>query len=131
MSTRSLLRVSPTRLARRRRYEAYRASATWHQARAAWAGEEERRTGLPITCVVCGLRWELRRDDLHHMTYVRQGHEAHEDLVAVHRPCHEAIHRAFKNRRWHSIDRVVAMRIIINRLSHQYQHGAGRGQVSE
>ena len=117
MSSRATLRTSPTRLARRRRYEAYRASAAWRLARIAWVeAEAEAHNGAGIACVVCGRVWLARRDDLHHMTYARVGHEAHEDLVPVHRACHEAIHRAYKNPRWHHIDRVVAMRIIITRL---------------
>ncbi len=80
---------TPTRVARRATYETYMSSPDWWATRRWWKEMYEREHGCPPTCAACGGKWS----DLHHRTYARLGHEAHNDLVAVCRPCHTEVHR--------------------------------------
>jgi len=77
---------------RKRTYDAYMRSEGWFERRKAWAERElKRRSGRAIQCVVCDKQWTLR-DDLHHLDYDNLKAERHEDLVPVHRGCHDGIH---------------------------------------
>lgn len=76
-------------------YATYIKSAEWHRRRVTWF-EEEASLVHPnaVTCLGgCGKEWRLRRDDLHHCSYDRLGHEAHEDLWPLCRNCHDHVHQ--------------------------------------
>ncbi|MFT4233833.1 MAG: HNH endonuclease signature motif containing protein [Microbacterium sp.] len=85
--------VSVGRMQRRTAYSTYMASGAWRRRRRAWWSAEVARTGTPVRCAGCGRPWRLDADDLHHLDYSRLGGEAHEDLTALCRPCHEVVHR--------------------------------------
>lgn len=72
---------------------AYMTSPAWWARRRRWQAEEEARTGQPVTCAVTREPWDPDRDDMHHITYARLGHEAHDDLVPLTRAAHERLHR--------------------------------------
>ena len=84
--------VGQKRARRRSQYASYMASAAWRIRRENWIAHQEYVTGQPVCCEVCG---EEDWDDLHHLTYDRMGEERHEDLVALCRPHHEGMHRAY------------------------------------
>jgi 5-methylcytosine-specific restriction endonuclease McrA len=69
---------------RQREYRRYLKSDGWRQ---------RRQPALELAqgfCRDCGSRRDL---DVHHLTYVRQGAERPEDLVALCRQCHKARHK--------------------------------------
>lgn len=78
---------------RQERRLAYMSSPAWWERRRRWQADEETRTGLPVVCAITGRLWDPDRDDLHHVTYARLGHEAHDDLIALTRAAHERLHR--------------------------------------
>jgi hypothetical protein len=101
--------------ARKRRYDAYIDSRAWRARREAWAAEEERRTGSPIRCAVCGYEWLLGHDDMHHLEYARLGTERHDDLVPLHRQAHDEVH--------HLLDRLGLRRRMPLRLANLHVLG--------
>ena len=105
------------RLERRLAYRDYMASPRWFARRKRWAAELAARHTAAPGCAVCGGAWSLSRDDLHHRSYVRLGHEADEDLVALCRPCHREVDRVFESdRSWRRLDRAQATDLIVSAL---------------
>ena len=90
--------VGQQRARRRRQYAEYMSSVAWHIRRRRWVEDEEQRTGKPVGCAVCGSKdWE----DLHHLTYDRmEPGAARRIMVALCRPHHEQLHRAYDAGRW-------------------------------
>lgn len=65
-------------------YSAYISSDAWRRRRAQYFASHKRR------CWLCRGKQHI---ELHHRTYERMGHELDEDLVALCRDCHAALHR--------------------------------------
>lgn len=82
-------------------YARYIESAAWFRRREVWAeAEAERISPAPILCRGgCGTLWRVSVDDLHHCDYARLGNEAHEDLWAMCRSCHTALHQVLESSR--------------------------------
>lgn len=80
-------------------YARYIVSAAWFRRRDEWAVAEAARVApSPVLCRGgCGTVWNVTRDDLHHLDYSRLGNEAHEDLWAMCRSCHNALHRLIES----------------------------------
>lgn len=112
--------------ARRRSYtHGYLQSVAWFRRRDRWFDEEQARVGV-IRCAVCEVELNRRKAELHHVTYERltktasgwHAGEEHEDLMAMHRACHEWVHRLmdsgtlFRDAR----NRLVATNLAIVRL---------------
>lgn len=92
-------------------YEGYMKSPEWFRRREAWAREEcARLRSDTLWCAGgCGTEWTVRRGDLHHNTYVRLGDEAHEDLWALCRGCHDRLHELIESSRsWRRLPRELA-----------------------
>lgn len=115
------------RAIRREGYEAYKRSPRWLARRRLWAEEWSRRAatsrgGAAPQCLVCGRLWTLRDGDLHHVTYERLGAETFEDLVALCRPHHEALHQLFDaSAEWRRLGRLQATYGIIGVLQRRHQ----------
>jgi hypothetical protein len=82
---------SRARVTRRSRY------ADYIQWRAGWRTErparcQRRRRGERRTTRRLHPPWLLDRDDLHHTTHDRLGHERLADLIPIRRPCHTRLH---------------------------------------
>ena len=88
---------SPGRLAHRRSYAQWMASSQWQTLRRRWATTWAATHHHPPVCAGCDTPWDLRRDDLHHRSYQRLGHEHPTDLVAVCRTCHRRLHRIIES----------------------------------
>ena len=115
------------RLRRRVAYRDYMASPAWSARRRRWALTWTARHGGPPSCLVCGARWRLNRDDLHHRSYARLGREADRDLIALCRRCHQVVHRVLESdRSWRRLDRAQATDLIVAALHRaaSYQEGA-------
>jgi len=86
-------RLSRARVARRARYAGYIRSRAWWRSRAAWyaAHAADPSRGEPC-CAACDAPWLLDRDDLHHTTYDRLGHERSADHIPMCRACHSRLH---------------------------------------
>lgn len=102
------------------RYAFWMESSAWWARRRRWVAREAQRSGA-IRCAVCDRPWDPDRGDLHHLSYARMGKEAHEDLIAMCRPCHEALHRVIDaSPAWQSLiasgNRVTVTRSIIERM---------------
>lgn len=75
---------APTILAAARsRYEVYLLSEHWREVKRRY-----RASDLPQDCYACG----AAQVDLHHVTYVRLGHEELTDLVPLCRDHHDRVH---------------------------------------
>lgn len=110
--------VGQQRARRRRQYSEYMASAAWHIRRRRWVEDEEQRTGAPVCCAVCGSEgW----DDLHHLTYDRMGQERHGDMVALCRPHHEQLHRAYDAGRWRHLGYEAVMRRLLRLAREEHE----------
>jgi 5-methylcytosine-specific restriction endonuclease McrA len=73
--------------------------------------------GFEPCCLICGATWLLERDDLHHRTYARLGHESCRDLIPLCRSCHGEIHRVLESdRSWRRLDRAQATDLIVKAL---------------
>lgn len=72
--------------------ESYMSSSAWWNRRKKWFIDEQARTGHPVVCAGCSEALSERSCDMHHTTYARLGAEAHDDLIALCRACHEALH---------------------------------------
>jgi hypothetical protein len=93
------------------------ASPQWFALRGRWAKDWKAHHGVEPCCLICGTRWSLERDDLHHRTYARLGHEGSRDLIPLCRICHGALHRVLEfNPSWRQIDRVQATDLIVKVL---------------
>ena len=110
--------VGRQRARRRGQYAEYMASAAGHMRRRRWVEDEEQRTGKPVCCAVCGSEeW----DDLHHLTYDRMGRERHGDMVAMCRPHHEQVHRAYPAGRWRSLGYEAVMRRLLRLAREEHE----------
>lgn len=106
-------------------YASYISSPKWFARREQWAEEEMRLSGGDaLSCRAdCGRTWSLDRGDLHHCNYDRLGNEAHEDLWALCRACHDTIHRLLDSTRsWRKLDRQLANQQALRIL--QTRHGS-------
>jgi hypothetical protein len=75
------------------------------------------RHGIEPCCLICGASWLLERDDLHHRTYARLGHESCRDLAPLCRHCHAVLHRVLESdRSWRRLDRAQATDLIVKAL---------------
>ncbi|MBL3685670.1 hypothetical protein D3248_01690 [Leucobacter zeae] len=95
----------------RARYARYIASRAWFARREQWVSDERARTcSQMVRCWGgCGNDWRLERDDMHHVSYVRLGDEAHEDLWPLCRGCHDALHQLMDSTRsWRKLHRELA-----------------------
>jgi 5-methylcytosine-specific restriction endonuclease McrA len=114
---RSGLVWSTGRLARRAAYCDYMASPQWFALRERWATDWRAHHGAEPTCLICGDRWSLERDDLHHRTYARLGNEGSRDLIPLCRICHSALHRVLEcNPSWRLLGRAQATDLIVTML---------------
>ncbi|PCC39122.1 hypothetical protein CIK66_10570 [Brachybacterium alimentarium] len=114
--------VGQKRARRRSQYASYMASAAWRIRRENWVAHQEYVTGQPVCCAVCGSQeW----DDLHHLSYDRMGQERHEDLVALCRPHHEEMHRAYDAGRWRNIGYEAVMRRLLRLACEKYERRTG------
>ena len=108
------------RLQRRLAYRDYMTSFAWLARRERWAAEWTAHHDAEPRCVVCGGPWSLARDDLHHRSYARLGHEAHGDLAPLCRPCHRKVHRVLESdRSWRRLGRAQATDLIVAALRHR------------
>lgn len=113
-------RWSTGRVIRRSRYAAYIESQAWFDRREQWCEEWVCQTGSEPRCAVCSAPWLLSRDDLHHRSYERLGHERHTDLVAMCRTHHTALHDLWdKSPSWRRLGRAQATAGIIAALRRQ------------
>ena len=111
---------SVRRLHRRRAYWDYMTSPAWFAYRERWATEWAARHGTEPCCLACGGPWSLARDDLHHRSYTRLGHEAHVDLTPLCRACHREVHRILESdRSWRRLGRAQASDLIVAALRHR------------
>ena len=114
-------RLTPERLAERDRYTAYLASDAWTERRTQWLAATCATTG-PVRCPACDRPLSDTDADLHHRTYERLGAEAHDDLVALCRDCHEILHRTIDGSpNWRTTPRPVATDRIIAALHHAHR----------
>lgn len=91
-------------------YQAWINSYEWKVTRRhQWADEEADR-GRALVCHGCGQDWEVDADDLHHVTYERLRHEAHEDLMALCRPCHDYVHQVLRRPGARAVGRINTQR---------------------
>ncbi|MEW6901081.1 hypothetical protein [Trueperella pyogenes] len=79
--------------------QAYMSSPAWWNRRKQWFIDEQARTGKPVMCAGCGKALTENSCDMYHTTYVRLGAEEHDDLIALCRACHEALHVRLDNSR--------------------------------
>ena len=108
---------STGRLARRAAYCDYMSSPQWFALREQWARDWMARHGIEPCCLICGAPWLLERDDLHHRTYARLGHESCRDLIPLCRSCHGELHRVLESdRSWRRLDRAQATDLIVKAL---------------
>jgi hypothetical protein len=108
------------RLQRRLAYRDYMTSFAWLARRERWVAEWTARHGTEPCCLACGGPWSLARDDLHHRSYARLGHEAHGDLTPLCRACHREVHRILESdRSWRRLDRAQATDLIVAALRHR------------
>lgn len=108
----------------------YLRSVPWFRRRDRWFTQQAARTGQ-LRCFVCWQPATRRQLELHHLNY---GHvtrlgprwiagEAHEELCAMHPPCHELVHRildtdpVLRRHRTRPVATVQAIRIARTRLT--------------
>ena len=86
------------RIHRRAFYQRYLASRGWRDRRRAWYAAWLTAMGTAPACLVCDRQWSPKTGHLHHLTYVRLGHEDDTDLVPLcardHRHLHEVLERS-------------------------------------
>ena len=115
----------PDRIARRAAYDAYLTSGTWRARRRAWYAAWLTFHGTPPKCLVCERVWRPRSGHLHHLTYVRLGHEDDTDLVPLcardHRHLHEVLERS---QGWRRRGRAQASIGVIAMLRRRHQRQA-------
>ena len=104
-------------LTRRSAYATWMTSREWLASRERWRAAWVTEHGSEPSCRVCGRPWSLRRDDLHHRSYERLGHEHITNLVALCRRCHDKVHAVLEaSPAWRRMDRVQASDLIVARL---------------
>jgi 5-methylcytosine-specific restriction endonuclease McrA len=116
-------RWSRHRVARRARYADYIQSDAWWHTRQTWyaARTAELGRGEPC-CAVCDAPWLLDRDDLHHKTYDRLGHEHLADLLPMCRACHTRLHDLWDTSpAWRKLGRARATAGIIAALRREHR----------
>lgn len=111
----------------RTRIATYMASPAWAKRRRAWVLEYEAQHHHPPACAVCDAPWIDPETggtlDVHHHAYEHLGHELFDDLVALCRDHHEAVHRAFDtDPYWRRMPRDAASRALITRLRDTTHH---------
>lgn len=89
-------------------YSAYTRSPAWLARRARYFSRYKVRA-----CACCG---DTGRLDLHHLTYARVGAERDDDLTAVCRTCHYALHK-FPERRQRQLAPPASLRHAVARLA--------------
>jgi 5-methylcytosine-specific restriction endonuclease McrA len=115
-------RWSRRRVARRARYAHYIQSRAWWRARADWYATHtaDPARGQPH-CAGCAAPWLLDRDDLHHTTYHRLGHERSADLIPMCRACHSRLHDVWDTSpAWRKLGRAQATAGIIAALRREH-----------
>lgn len=111
-------RWTASRIRRRAAYDEYMRSPEWAALRREWF-EEERSTGAPAACAVCGATTTL---ELHHLDYQRLGAERHEDLVALCAEHHKRVHDVLDaSSQWRRLPRRTASMGIIATMSRPRQ----------
>lgn len=120
-------RRSAARDAYRQRVAAYMNSEQWTVQREKWVREFHARHRTAPSCAVCAAPWKASPSsvslDVHHHTYERLGTETFEDLTALCRDHHEAVHRAFDtDSYWRRIPREAASVELIRRLKEAGSH---------
>ncbi len=113
-------RLTKTRLARRTEYADYMRSPAWWARRRLWWQHHTARTGTPTMCCPGGCGTTLTiDDDMHHRSYDRLGEEAHEDLIPLCRPCHDALHIMIEaSPKWRQTDRALATDAALKQISY-------------
>lgn len=110
-------RWDTARVRARSRYGEWMSSPRWWAKREAWVAEHQARYGRLPRCAGCDAPWRPRAGDLHHLTYDRLGSERFEDLLAMCRDCHEAVHRLLDTSRgWRRLDRRAATARVVASL---------------
>ena len=84
-------------IARRAAYDAYLTSGGWRARRRAWYAAWLTSHGTPPQCLVCDRVWCPRSGHLHHLTYIRIGREADEDLIPLCARDHRQLHRVLEH----------------------------------
>lgn len=109
---------SKGRDAHRAKYDAYIQSPEWFRRREEWAETERVRLGTDaLVCTGCKQSWTLKRGHLHHVTYERLEHEAHEDLWAVCETCHMRLHELMdSSKSWRKLPRTLANEFALSAL---------------
>ena len=118
------------RVAKRRAYADWMASAAWHRRRESWRKQWVDAHGTEPLCVICGGAWTLRGGDLHHRTYARLGHERFADVISLCRPCHDRLHQIMESTpAWRKMGRRHATDLIVATLAvrHATREGVGDG----
>lgn len=114
---------SKGRDAHRAKYAAYIVSSEWFRRREVWAETERARLGCEqLHCTGCKQAWTLNRGHLHHITYDRLEHEAHDDLWAVCGECHDRLHEL--------MDSTKSWRKLPSTLANEFALSALRGEHS-
>jgi hypothetical protein len=122
------LRWSTRRVELRARYATYMASPEWFSRRARWVDEwKNTHNGAEPTCAICGDPWTVRHGDMHHRSYDRLTQECADDLVALCRPDHAALHALIETvPAWHRLPADQATDLIVARLRHRHRQQGHR-----
>jgi hypothetical protein len=114
---------SRARVLRRAGYAEWMRSPDWLLWRERWRGQWVERYGVEPVCAICGEAWTLRRDDLHHRSYARLGHERPTDVTPLCRTCHHLLHRVLESGAWRRTSREQATDLIVGTLRRARQFG--------
>jgi hypothetical protein len=110
------------RIHRRAVYRSYLASRAWRDRRRAWYAAWLTRAGTPPVCLVCDRQWSPKSGHLHHLTYVRIGHEDDTDLVPLCSRDHRRLHAVLEGSpSWRRLGRAQATIGIIALLRRRQQ----------
>lgn len=113
------------RIHRRAFYQSYLASRGWRDRRRAWYAAWLTTAGTAPACLVCDRQWSPKTGHLHHLTYVRLGHEDDTDLVPLcardYRHLHEVLGRS---QGWLRLGRAQASIGVIAMLRQRHQRQA-------
>ena len=97
------------RIGRRAAYDAYLTSRAWRARRHDWYAAWLTSHGSPPRCLACDHVWCPRTGHLHHLTYIRLGHEDNEDLVPLCATDHRQLHRVLScSPSWRRLSRMEA-----------------------
>lgn len=112
------------RITRRAVYAAYMDSAAWQEKRREWYHHWLDASGSRPGCLVCGRQWSVRTGHLHHVTYMRLGHEDLEDLIPLCATHHARLHDVFDHSsQWRRQGRSAASHAIVAMLRHRCEDG--------